>query len=374
MPEVVAPNAAPAPASGVRLVSLDAFRGLTILGMLLVNNVSLDTATPTHLTHAGWGEGVHFADLVFPWFLLIVGVALPFSAGSHRRRGGTRLSYVAKALARATALVLLGCLIDSSLAKTPVFGLGVLQLIGLAYLVGALLYPLPAPLRLVVALGLLVGHWAALRFIAPPGAVAGAVTEATNIVSYVNDAYLSPIHLRGLISVAPTAALVMLGALVGDLLRLERATQRAKAALLPACGLAMAVLGWLWSRDLPFSKALWTASYILYSGGVGVVVLSGFYLAADVLGWRALVWPLVVPGANALAAYVGPILVKVHVLQEWTWAASGAGRVPLQQALLGSCVNRWGAEGGGWVYTLGYLAVCWLALLVLHRKGLYLRV
>lgn len=63
-----------------RLISLDAFRGLTIIGMLLVNNIALDYKTPAHLTHAAWNQGVTFADMVFPWFLLIVGVAIPYAS------------------------------------------------------------------------------------------------------------------------------------------------------------------------------------------------------------------------------------------------------------------------------------------------------
>ena len=82
-PEAAAPSPRPA-----RLVSLDAFRGLTIFGMLLVNNIALDWHTPRQLLHAPWNGGVHFADLVFPWFLLIVGVAIPFAWASHRAKGG----------------------------------------------------------------------------------------------------------------------------------------------------------------------------------------------------------------------------------------------------------------------------------------------
>src|SRR5437016_3794637 len=126
-----------------RLASLDAFRGLAIVGMLLVNNVALDTATPRPLTHAPWNGGVYFADLVYPWFLLIVGVAIPFSAGAARAKGVPSWRYDLKIVGRAVTLLLLGCLIDSSTWKYPTFDLGVLQLIGLSYLVGALLYDLP---------------------------------------------------------------------------------------------------------------------------------------------------------------------------------------------------------------------------------------
>lgn len=134
-----------------RLVSLDAFRGLTIALMLLVNNTALDTATPIQLTHAPWNGGIRLADLVFPWFLFCVGVAIPFASASFAKRGLPVWRYDLKALSRAVLLILLGCLIDSSLAKHPILDLGVLQIIGLAYLVGALLYELPSLRRGLLA-------------------------------------------------------------------------------------------------------------------------------------------------------------------------------------------------------------------------------
>ena len=117
----------------MRLLSLDAFRGLTIAGMLLVNNIALDSRTPAQLTHAPWNGGVRFADVIFPWFLLIVGVAVSYSAASAKKKELSFWRVDLKILGRVLALVFLGCLIDSSLAKRPVFDLNVLQLIGLAY-------------------------------------------------------------------------------------------------------------------------------------------------------------------------------------------------------------------------------------------------
>src|SRR5437773_1550708 len=141
---------------------------MAILGMLLVNNIALDTATPRPLTHAPWNGGLYFADLVFPWFLLIVGVAIPFSAASARAKGVPSWRYDLKILTRVVTLFLLGCLIDSSTYRYPTFDLGVLQLIGLSYLMAALLYDLPLFRRLLVAAALLTTHWAAIRFLPIP--------------------------------------------------------------------------------------------------------------------------------------------------------------------------------------------------------------
>lgn len=357
-----------------RLASLDAFRGLTILGMLLVNNLALDADTPRTLTHAPWNGDIHLADLVFPWFLLIVGVAIPYSYASIRRRGERWWSYVLKAVGRAVALFFLGCLLDSSVAKQPVLGLGVLQLIGLAYLCGALVAGLPTALRLVLAAALLAAHWYALRFIAVPGVGAGVFTEADNLVAYLNRAYLQPLGLKGLISAVPTTAMVLIGSGIGELLRRETGAGARKALLLAGAGMALTAAGCLWSLDLPFNKPVWTAPYIVVCAGLGALMLAILYALVDVRGWRRPAFPLVVFGSNAIVAYVLPILVKIHVLQEWTWPTADGEVIPVQQALLEAAVREFGRTRGGWAYTGGYILCWWLVLFVLYRKQLFLRV
>jgi len=368
------PQQHPPPQVAGRLASLDAFRGLTVAGMLLVNNVALDYRTPQQLTHAPWNKGVHFADMVFPWFLFIVGVAIPYSAASHRRKGGSAFGYHLKALKRAALLILLGCFVDSSVARQPVVGLGVLQLIGLAYLVGALLYSLPLPWRLASAGMLLVSHWAAIRLVPVPGLGAGVFNEHANIIDYINTSYLGRYHLAGLVSVVPTAALVLIGTATGDALRGSRPASWRCGLWVLSAGVAMASVGWLWSRDLPFNKPVWTASYILYTGGWGAVLLALMYLVVDVKGRRAWAFPLVVFGMNAIAGYVLPIVVKTFILQGWSWRTPNGTTQPLQQAILGSLKGWAGQVAGGWLYTFGYIAVWWLVLLLMYRKQVFLRV
>jgi predicted acyltransferase len=357
-----------------RLTSLDAFRGLAILGMLLVNNVALDTATPAPLTHAPWNGGVHFADLVYPWFLLIVGVAIPFSAAASRARGVPTWKYDLKILSRSVTLVLLGCLLESSEYKHPTFQLGVLQQIGLAYLVGGMLGELSALRRLMVAAGFLVSHWAAIRFMPIPGVGAGLFTENVNLFNHVNQLYLQPVGLRGLTNIVPMSALVLIGTVVGTLLRLETVPRMRKVGLLLLGGAALAGLGWLWNLDLPFNKPYWTASFILYSAGWGTLVLGLFYLVIDVAGQRLLGFPLVVFGANAIMAYVAPILVKIDILQEWRWRMPDGAVLSLQDALLHSCFSHAGRINGGWLYTGGYVLFWWLVLLYMYVKKVFWRV
>jgi len=363
-----------APASSaMRLLSLDAFRGLTILGMLLVNNIALDTMTPPHLTHAPWNQGVRFADMVFPWFILIIGVAIPYAVAAHQRRGLAMWRYDLRILIRAVTLVLLGCLIDSSLAKRPVFDLGVLQLIGLAYLVGALLYEMPLRRRLIIAAAFLIAHWAVIRFLPIPGLGAGIFSEKSNVIRHFNQIYLQPLHLSGLLSVIPTSALALIGTALGDVIRRDSPPMQ-KVGYLLGGGVALLVAGWLWNLDLPFNKPLWTASYIVYAAGWGSILLGLLYLLIDVNRWRWWAFLLVVPGMNAIVAYVAPILVKIYILQAWTWKMPDGSILPLQQALMNYCFTHAGRIAGGWIYTIGYIVLWWLILLWMYRRRVFLRV
>ena len=371
-----AEDPAPATVTPPRLVALDAFRGLTIFGMLLVNNIALDWHTPRQLMHAPWNGGVHFADLVFPWFLLIVGVAIPYAWASHRGKGWGHGRYLLKALTRAVALVGIGCLIDSSIARMPLFDLDVLQLIGLAYFVGAAVAMcLPVVPRLALAAVFLLAHWYVIRHVPVPGMPTGTFEPNRNVIAYVNRRYLGPYHLAGLISVVPASALVLIGTGFGDLLRAERFTRLKRFLLVMASGAALMLLGSVWSRSLPFNKPVWTGSYILFCGGFGALLLGILYGLLDVKKaderWKLWALPLVIFGSNAIVAYVTPILVKLYILRVWTWPGT---HVPLEQAFLHSAVRRWGPVNGGWHYTLGYIIVWWLVLAILYRRKIFLRV
>jgi predicted acyltransferase len=371
---LVEPETPPKHYPHARLVSLDAFRGLTIAGMLLVNNIALDGRTPTQLTHAPWNGGIQFADLIFPWFLLIVGAALPFSAASAKQKEVAPWRYTARVLGRVFALVFLGCLIDSSLLKTPVFDLNVLQLIGLAYGVGAVLYTLPIAVRLPVALGLLAVHWWLLKEWVVPGLGRGVFREDANAIVYLNRLYLDHRHLDGLVSVVPAAALVSLGTAFGDILRRETLKPLRKIAVLLAFSGLCLLLGWAWHFSLPYNKPVWTASYILFTAGLGGLILTLLYALVDMTGWQWTVFPLVVYGSNAIVAYVGPILVKVYILRVWTWKMPDGTHQALEMALLHAATTHYGPYRGGWVYTLGYMLAVWLVLAELRRRKLFLRV
>lgn len=363
-----------APAPPLRVVSLDVFRGTVIAAMLLVNNLIWTPRTPRQLMHAPWGQGVTFTDMIFPWFILAMGVAIPFSAGSAQGRGQPVWRYLLRAARRSGLLIILGMMIDSAVAHRLSLGMGVLQLLGLAYFAGVLAARLPSAARVLLAGACLAAHWALIRFVVVPGAAAPTFEADLNIIKYLNEVYLGPRHLAGVISVVPTSALVILGTLLGDRLRRPPLRGWRGAVALFTAGTALAAGGWLLQHDLPFNKPVWSASYILFAGGMGTLVLGLCYLAFDLAGLRGAAYPFAVFGANAILVYVASILFKVLILQSVGPRGQDEHAVSLQQALVGYLSARFGPELGGWMYTIAFIVFWWLVLLSLYRRRIFIRV
>jgi predicted acyltransferase len=365
-----------------RSVALDALRGLTVALMLLVNNIALGEFTPAQLQHAPWGAGVHLADLVFPWFLFCAGSAVPFSWAAACKRRSSRWDWSRRAMQRATILFTIGCFLTSVINHAPTISLGVLQLIGLAGLIAALLEPERPVVRGSLAFVLLFGYWAFLRFTPIAGLEPGTFEPGRNPAANLN-LWLDPYGLRGLPSLIPTAALMLIASLIGSLLlqpapgprsvssagsRLGSIWGSSKAARLIIFGVGLTVLGILWNLDLEFNKPHWTPAYILFTAGTAALMLGAMTMLEMRLG-SGIFWTLTVFGSNALLGYVAPILFKTWVLQDWLVLGQS-----LQDQWLASLVRSLGRVLGGWAYTFGYILACWLVLYWLYRKRIFWRV
>jgi len=356
-----------------RLVSLDAFRGFTIIAMLMVNNPGYDSAFPDQFRHAPWGKMVTFCDMIFPWFLFIVGVAIPYSAASFHKKNPSLLNYFVKAFRRMLLLIFFGILIDCSISKRISVGMNVLQLIGLAYFCGAVIYELPKMWRLYIAGLFLVLHWAIIKFVPIPDVGAGFFEEEKNIIHYINQ-QLSPFHLAGIISVIPTTALVLIGTYFGDLFRNENVKLLKKLQTLLLSGVILIIIGYLWHLNLPMSKHLWTSSYILFSAGTGCIVLGIFLFIIDFIGIQKWAFPFVIYGMNAITAYFFSIMVRVHTVQEWTTKTATGEPISLWKAMLNFWTNIAGINFGSYLFTFSYIFFWWLVLLWMYKKKLFLRV
>ena len=372
VPAIVAHDAEATP-KATRLVSLDAFRGAVILLMLLVNNIALNTQTPIQMTHAGWNQGLHLADLVYPWFLFTVGVSLPFSAGSFFERGNSWFRFVGKVISRSVVLVALGMLIQCSIDRKLELSMGILQGIGCAYFIAAILYAGPKWFRPLFGTLFLGGYAYALMNFSFPGGHAGVFEENRNLMHYLDGKYLVRYQLDGLLDTVPAAGLVLFGTMMGDVLRNRTWPELLKFGVIALCGWLFLLIGDTLSVYVPFNKPVCTPSYLLVAGGSGAMLLSLFFLVFDLMRLQKIAWPLAILGANAIVAYAVPILAKTLILQHWT-VQLGGGTLPLQDAYVHWLKHKYGPFDGGWVYTVTYIGAWWLVLAHLYRKRVFVRV
>ena len=376
--------AASSPMTSSRLMSLDIFRGATIAGMILVNNAGDEASSYWPLKHAEW-NGWTPTDLVFPFFLFIVGVAMAFSFSSRRQRGDSRQKLLAHVLWRGLALFALGLFLNGfpnryHLDSWRVYG--VLQRIAICYVISAI-FALWTDWRtwIVAAAGCLLGYWILMRFVPVPGF--GVPTRDIplldpdrNIVAWLDRQLLAG-HLyegtrdpEGVLSNIPAVATSLLGMLTGQWLRSAR-SPKSKALGLALFGVTGVIAGKILNLGFPINKKLWTSSYVIFTAGLALLCLSLCYWIVDVKKWRGL-WtkPFLVFGMNAIAAYVFAE-VPSHFLDHMHTSAGVAWQDYLYQRIF---VPLGSPASASLIYALCYVLVCWAAMLVLYRKGIFLKI
>ncbi|MEM1214709.1 MAG: DUF5009 domain-containing protein [Bacteroidota bacterium] len=317
-----------------RLLSLDAFRGMTIAGMILVNNPGSWSHVYAPLLHADW-HGITPTDWVFPFFIFIVGVSIALALGKRKAAGTERAPLVRKIIRRALTIFAIGLFLN----LFPKFNFasvripGVLQRIALVYGVTALLFLYVSPRRLFwIGVGCLLGYWALLTLVPIPGGIAPNLEPSTNLGAWFDRTLLEG-HLwaqsktwdpEGLLSTLPAFATGISGILTGLWLKTERGGYEKVAGLL-AVGTLLLALGNIWHLAFPINKKIWTSSYVLYTSGVALLVLGTIYWLADLRGYRRWTQPFVVYGTNALFVFVlSGFIAKLMYTIKFTNAAGEA--------------------------------------------------
>jgi predicted acyltransferase len=310
--------------TGHRLESLDVFRGATIAAMILVNNPGDWSGVFPPLLHSGF-IGWTFADLVFPWFIFIMGVALSLVLRRRQASGEPLSAFRRRVWRRTIALIALGLFLNAVAAWPEVSPLrvpGVLQRIALSYLIAAtaLAYLKETGLIALIVL-LLIGHWAVLTQVAFNGYPAGTLTPDHNVARYLDTLLFGPHQImptdpEGLLGTFPSAATALLGALAGRWIDRTPGEQRRVRGLLVA-GIGSVLAGLAWSIVLPISKPLWTGSFVLIVTGLGGLVFAAMYLVVDVWKWRGWARPLIWLGVNPLAIYVLSEVAGHLIADDW---------------------------------------------------------
>ena len=368
------------PAAKDRLLSLDVFRGLTIAGMIIVNTPGNNEAYK-QLDHSEW-NGCTMTDLVFPFFLFIAGVSLVFSL-SKRMEKGTTQGLVAQIIKRTAVIYALGMVLNAipNYHPSTIRILGVLQRIAICYGVTSILFiKTSVKTQIAIAVSALMGYWLALTYIPVPDFGAGVLSKDGCLASYLDRLILGHHTYRqgvydpeGILSTIPALATALLGVFTGLWLRSE-ADDSIKIFGMSLGGVALASAGSIWGLWFPINKALWTSTYVLYTGGLALFALSVCYLLIEVLDIKSWGRPFEIYGMNAIAAYMLPIfLLKFLVLHKLD--VPGGEPIQLRVWLCDHVFGTWlsplnASAAFAVTYTLLWLSVFWL----LYKKKIFIKI
>lgn len=382
-PDVAVKDRAGSAVTQGRLMSLDIFRGATIAAMILVNDPG-GPGTYWPLEHAEW-NGWTPTDLVFPFFLFIVGVAMAFSFPSRLKRGESRQNLLLHVAWRGVILFVLGVFLNGlpigfHLASWRVYG--VLQRIAICYVIAAIVALRTKPRTwLAAAVGCLAGYWILMRFIPVPGYGVPAhdiplLDPDRNLVAWLDRTLLTG-HLsevtrdpEGLLSSIPAVASCLFGLLTGHWLRSSRtAAQKVRGLVISGC--SGVVLGEIWNVWFPINKKLWTSSYVLLTTGLALLVLALCYWLMDIKQRRGPIASFFqIFGSNAIAAYVLAELLAIGMdMVQVSRDVSVHDFV--HQRFLAPIAN---APNSSLLYAIAFALVCWIPMWLLYRKRIFLKI
>lgn len=361
------------------MISLDIFRGLTIAFMIIVNTPGSWQYVYAPLRHAKW-HGCTPTDLVFPFFLFIVGVSMWFSLKKY----GLELngSSILRILRRTVSIFALGLLLnifpyfDRDYSTLRI--MGVLQRIAIAYGLGAIIcMTINRDYLWIVTAVILLLYWALLAFFGgtdPYSFEGNFVLRIDKMVLGTNHLYNGfgmPFEPEGLLSTIPSICTVIIGYYTGELVG-KKSSDGKKGFKPLLIGAALIGLGLLWNKLFPINKALWTSSYVLYTAGIAMMVLSFIYWLADVVKFQKWGWFFIVFGTNALFSYfLAGVWTRLMLLIK---IPSGAGEISLYTWFYEKiCVPVAGNLNGSLMFAIIQMLFIWCIALFLYRRKIMIR-
>lgn len=362
-----------------RLLSIDTLRGFDMLMIAgagaFISQLHGKTgwgwvdAIALQFEHPPW-NGFSFYDFIFPLFLFIAGLSLPFSLSKGQASGLSKPDLYRKAFKRMLILIGLGILYKN--APIPFFDwseirvVSVLGRIGFAGFITTVLYlNFGFRNRIIWVGGLLLFYYAALYLIPVPGYGAGDLSFEGNLTGWIDRTFLPGRLLQGtydelgLFTQIPALCLTVLGSLAGDILRKGNVTEYRKLRDLVVTGIICLVIAAIWSLHFPINKHLWTSSFIMLTGGMAFLVFGLFYWFIDILQYRRWTFFFVVIGLNSLTIYLAYRLIDFGYTSRL-----------LFEGLYINTAEKWHPV----FESLGALALVWVFLYILYRLRIFVKV
>jgi predicted acyltransferase len=384
------------PLANKRLLSLDTFRGITILAMILVNNPGTWGAMYAPLRHADW-HGWTVTDLIFPFFLFIVGVAIVYAFSGKLEKGEAKGALTLTALKRAGVLFLLGLIMAGYpfFQLEPSFGLrdnielirimGVLQRIAICYFLASVIFLYFKPkVQLYWAAGFVLFYWAAMFLIPVPGHGAGLIDDKiNNLAAFIDRAILGQNMWvgtgrlwdpEGLLSTLPAISTTLIGVWAGHILRNKDNDEVKKTAQLMVTGSILVIIGYIWAWHFPINKPIWSSSYAVMTGGQAMVGLALCYWFIDVKGYKKWTEPFVVYGVNAITVFfMSGIIARTLGLFHVTMASGDT--VTVQRWIFLTFFDSWMSTiNASLAYSIMWVFLWYLILLFMYRKKIIIKV
>jgi predicted acyltransferase len=380
-----------APPKRQRILALDVFRGLTVAGMLLVNDPGTWSAIYPPLEHAEW-NGWTPTDVIFPFFLFIAGVTTHLSLSARRAAGADEGALQRQIIRRGALIVLFGLL----MAVFPFFPMarfthiripGVLQRIGVAYTIAALIsMRTTLKQQAVIVASILLGYWFVMTLVPVPGAMGGIGATLNNAPSRTLAAWTDRLllggHLwinsvtwdpEGPLSTIPAIGTAMLGIFAGRWLGEKRPLDERLNGLFAVGALGMMV-GLMWNWSFPINKSLWTSSFVVFTAGMACVSIAAISWIIDVKGVTWWTRPVVIYGINPIIAFVGSGLMERIIYTVWKVDFHGV-QTPVQAVVYESVFRPMlSPRNASLAFAISFVLMWYVILWALARKNIIFKV